>query len=115
MIRKNLALSAFPSRKSQVSVDRFEFDSPANPHYDSGMSSHPDKHIREAIEFAESLGWTFEKSVPRAHSFGILYCPQNERGACRIVVYSTPKTPFLHAQRITRAVNKCPHGEDQNG
>jgi hypothetical protein len=79
------------------------------------MSSHPDKHIREAIEFAESLGWTFEKSGPRAHSFGILYCPQNERGACRIVVYSTPKTPFLHAQRIARAVNKCPHGEEQNG
>lgn len=64
------------------------------------MSSHPDKHIREAIEFAESLGWTFEKSGPRAHSFGILYCPQNERGACRIVVYSTPKTPFLHASEL---------------
>jgi hypothetical protein len=46
------------------------------------MATHPNKHIREAIEYAEQRGWEFVKAGARAHSFGALYCPHRERDGC---------------------------------
>lgn len=66
---------------------------------------HPNKHIREAIRYAEQHGWTFEKS--RGHIFGTLRCPV--RGACRHSVFSTPRNPEGHAKEIRRVVDRCPH------
>jgi hypothetical protein len=37
--------------------------------------AHPNKHIRQAIRYAEDHGWTFVKAGPRAHRYGTLYCP----------------------------------------
>jgi hypothetical protein len=31
------------------------------------MAEHPDKHIREAIQYAEENAWTFDKAGPRSH------------------------------------------------
>jgi hypothetical protein len=31
------------------------------------MAAHPNKHIREAIRYAEDHGWTFSKASGRAH------------------------------------------------
>jgi len=75
---------------------------------------HPDKHIREAMQFAESLGWTFTEAGPHGHAYGFLYCPHHERDGCIVTVYSTPKTPYIAAQRIIRKVKKCPHGDSEN-
>jgi hypothetical protein len=73
------------------------------------VPDHPNKHIREAIEYALHRGWTLRKSEPRAHIWGLLYCRQRDRGGCKRAVYSTPKDPEDHAKDIRRAVDRCPH------
>lgn len=73
------------------------------------MARHPNKHIREAIKYAEASGWTFTKASGRAHIFGVLLCRQGDRSGCRFRVYSTPRSPEDHARRIRRAVDSCPH------
>lgn len=72
------------------------------------MMAHPNKHIREAIEYAESRGWRFEKSGPRAHRYGTLYCPHG-KGGCIEAVHSTPRNPENHARRLRHSVDRCPH------
>lgn len=69
--------------------------------------SHPNKHIREAIKYAERHGWTFTPSA--SHIFGTLWCRGGERDGCRQPVYSTPRVPEAHAKDIRRAVDRCPH------
>jgi hypothetical protein len=34
------------------------------------MASHPNKHIRAAVEYAVSHGWTLRKAGSRAHVWG---------------------------------------------
>ena len=54
---------------------------------------HPDKHIAEAIEYAESRGWRVMPS--KGHPWAIIYCPlQPETDArCRSTRRrETPKT-----------------------
>ncbi|QDV11054.1 hypothetical protein CA51_09130 [Rosistilla oblonga] len=36
--------------------------------------AHPNKHIREALEYGKLHGWRFEKAGGRAHIFGTIYC-----------------------------------------
>jgi hypothetical protein len=71
-------------------------------------SRHPNKHIEETIQYAETRGWRFEKS--NGHAFGHLLCPKSTREGCRITVYSTPKNRENHARDIKREVDACPHG-----
>jgi hypothetical protein len=73
------------------------------------MARHPNKHIREAIEYADDHDWTFTKASGSAHIFGTLWCPQRDRSGCRFRVYSTPQSPEDHARRIRRAIDGCPH------
>ncbi len=54
------------------------------------MSHHPNKHIREAVQYALAHGWTLRKAGPRAHAWGRLYCPRYDREGCQHAVYSTP-------------------------
>jgi hypothetical protein len=75
------------------------------------MADHPNKHIRAAIEYAISHGWTLQKSGPRAHIWGRLYCPLSTRDGCAKAVYSTPKDPEDHAKDLRRAVDRCRHEE----
>ena len=50
------------------------------------MADHQNKHIRESIRYAESKGWTLTKAGPRAHIWGMLWCPESSREGCRIRV-----------------------------
>jgi hypothetical protein len=37
------------------------------------VNDHPNKHIRDAVDYAISQGWRLVKSGPRAHAWGRLY------------------------------------------
>jgi len=69
--------------------------------------SHPNRHIREAVNYAIQHGWRLVES--KGHPWGILFCPHGQRGGCQISVYSTPRNPEAHARRIRREVDTCPH------
>lgn len=73
------------------------------------MSDHPNKHIREAICYVKGKGWAVTKAGPRAHIWGILYCPYRGREGCRIRIMSTPRNPEYHARDIRRDADRCPH------
>lgn len=73
------------------------------------MAEHPNKHIREAIQYALGKGWRLRKAGPRAHVWGQLFCPHARRGGCIIRVFSTPRNPENHARRIAESVDDCPH------
>jgi hypothetical protein len=73
------------------------------------MNDHPNKPIREAVDFAVSRSWRLVKSGPRAHAWGRLYCPARTRGGCILTVYGTPRVPENHARYIRRLVEACPH------
>ena len=73
------------------------------------VADHQNRYIREAIAYALNNGWTLRKSGPRAHVWGLLYCPQTDRTGCIRAVYSTPRSPEDHARDIRRAVDRCPH------
>ncbi len=50
--------------------------------------NHSNKHIRDAIRYAENKGWRVAKAGPRAHIWGTLWCPQRTRegvvfGSCQ--------------------------------
>lgn len=75
------------------------------------MPEHPNKHIREAIKYAESKGWRVVKASAQAHVWGQLLCPFMARGGCIIRVYSTPRSPEKHAKKIRSEVDRCPHAE----
>lgn len=58
-------------------------------------ADHANKHIREALDYAESKGWTVRKSGPRAHAWessavvtGIVCaaCPSGLRRAIRRIM-----------------------------
>ena len=70
---------------------------------------HPNKHIREAVEYAVARGWRLEKAGKSSHNWGVLLCPASVRGGHREPVHSTPRSPELHARRIRRAVDACSH------
>jgi hypothetical protein len=71
---------------------------------------HPNKHIADAIAYAESRGWRVELS--KGHNWGFLLCPRYGEGdGCEIPVYSTPKVPENRARDIVKRVNRCPHGQ----
>lgn len=69
---------------------------------------HPNKHIEEAVKYAETSGWRFQKS--NGHAWGFLLCPLATRDGCDVAVYSTPRVPETHARRIRQMVDECPHG-----
>lgn len=73
------------------------------------MNEHPNKHIREAIKYAQGKGWRLQKAGPRAHIWGQLFCQHARRGGCIVRIFSTPRNPENHARRIREAVDDCPH------
>jgi hypothetical protein len=74
------------------------------------MPIHPNKHIREAIKYAENQGWRVVKAGGQAHIWGKIYCPAKQRGGCIIRVYSTPRVPEHHARHVREEIADCPHG-----
>ncbi|CAN5605646.1 hypothetical protein BH23PLA1_BH23PLA1_42330 [soil metagenome] len=77
----------------------------------AGRPRHPNKHIEEAIQYAEARGWICRKASPRAHAWGRLLCPGGERGACLFSVWSTPNDPQMVAANLVRRVDRCEHDQ----
>jgi len=69
--------------------------------------NHPNKHIRQALEYAENQGWSIQKSGPRAHAWGRIMCGHGHAD-CRMSIWSTPRSPQDHARDIERKVDRCP-------
>lgn len=88
----------------------------ATPGYTEIMtrSRHPKKEIERALREAEARRWRIEKASGSAHAWGLLLCPHEARDGCRLVVYGTPRVPKHHADRIRRAVERCPHQKEQD-
>ena len=91
--------------RGDVVLTRFSFTEAAK----NIMAEHSNKHIQEAIRYAESQGWVVTQAGPRAHIWGMLWCPHHARDGCRIHIMSTPRSPENHARDIRRAVDRCPH------
>lgn len=68
---------------------------------------HPNKEVEEAIQYAESLGWT----VRMQGHWGRLYCAHADRDGCHFGVHGTPKNAGNHARQVMRVVDRCPHQE----
>jgi hypothetical protein len=50
---------------------------------------HPNKHIEESVQYAESRGWRVE--ISNGHDWGRLFCPEPSRDGHIVGVYSTPR------------------------
>ncbi|MBM83975.1 MAG: hypothetical protein CMJ78_25750 [Planctomycetaceae bacterium] len=72
-------------------------------------AKHPNKHIQEAIEHAQSQGWRLTKSGGQAHIWGTVWCPDASRDGCRFRIFSTPANPENHAKDLRRAIRRCQH------
>lgn len=73
-----------------------------------GRPRHPNKHIEEAIQYAEDQGWRVEAPV-NGPNWGFIYCPHAARGGCSWGVYSTPVNPENHAKKLKRNIDRCNH------
>jgi hypothetical protein len=71
---------------------------------------HPKKEVEEAVSLAESKGWRWRKM---GH-WGRLFCPQADQDGCQVGVNGTPRNAGDHAKGIMRAVDRCPHGKEEN-
>lgn len=69
---------------------------------------HPDKDIREVVEYAKAKGW-YLKMGP-GH-WGELVCCLSYRGeaSCSLDVAGTPRNPTGAARRLRRDIDNCPH------
>jgi ribosomal protein L33 len=68
---------------------------------------HP-KEVERALRFAEENGWTIRRR-DRGHSWGVMVCAHQGSNACRVSIWSTPKNPGNHANRLEQRVRNCPH------
>lgn len=69
---------------------------------------HPKKDIEKALRVAEEHGWTVMPTAS-GHRWGEMVCSHHGPRACRVSVWSTPKNPDDHANRLRRRVRNCPH------
>jgi hypothetical protein len=72
-------------------------------------SRHTDKDVEDAVSYAESKGWIYRKM---GH-WGRLFCAHADRDGCQFGVNGTPKNGGTHAKQIRRAVDRCPHKEEE--
>ncbi|MDF1761369.1 MAG: hypothetical protein P1U40_12620 [Coxiellaceae bacterium] len=74
-----------------------------------GRKKHPRKEIELAIQYAESKGWLYKKSVNSAHAWGRLLCPLHTPEGCALSIWSTPRNVRIHADQIKRRIDRCLH------
>ena len=46
--------------------------------------------------------------------WGRLFCPHADQSGCQFGVNGTPRNAGDHAKQIIRAVDRCPHGKEDN-
>ncbi|NCO73799.1 MAG: hypothetical protein GW795_12050 [Cyanobacteria bacterium] len=76
---------------------------------------HPNKEIREIIEYGVKKGWIVKES--NGHAWGILYCPYNNKNCragkhCKTSIWSTPTDPQYFAKHLKRIIDKCNYTEE---
>ena len=79
---------------------------------------HPNKEIRDAIDYAVSHGWKVDPaSGSHSHSWGTIKCPYGKDPNCRCgnhcitSIWKTPRSPSNHARQLKRIVDHCKHEE----
>lgn len=72
---------------------------------------HPKKDVEDALAEAEESGWRVE-STRKGHRWGVTRCPEQSRDGCQVSIWSTQRSPENHAKQLRRAVDRCPHKED---
>lgn len=70
---------------------------------------HPKPEVEEAVQYAEDKKWTWRK----LGHWGRLFCPQADQDGCQVGVFSTPKNAGNHARQIKRAIDRCPHQNEE--
>jgi len=78
---------------------------------------HPNSKIEEAVLYAESKGWVYEKPGKSAHAWGKIKCPNNDSDCrcgifCQKSIWSTPKHPENFAKKIKHWVDQCIHTDE---
>lgn len=78
----------------------------------ANRKKHANKEVEAAIAYAKAAGWEFVTVGKSAHAFGKLRCPVNNRNCrngqfCSNSIWSTPRNPEAHAQKIRRWVDNC--------
>lgn len=78
---------------------------------------HPNKVVRDALQYASDNGWRIVQGG--SHAWGQMYCPYNDKACrcgefCRASIWSTPKNPENHAKQIRRIVDNCVMQKTQN-
>ena len=67
------------------------------------VADHPNKHIREAVQYALSSGWTLRKAGPRAHTWGVSIVHKATGQAA-----SEPSTRHRDIQKTMRTISGEP-------
>jgi hypothetical protein len=80
---------------------------------------HPNRHVEEALRYAEGKGWRVEPSGRSSHAWGKLFCPHDDPECrcgqhCISSIASMPRVPENHAAQIVRRVDGCV-GEPRGG
>jgi hypothetical protein len=70
------------------------------------MKKHPNKDIRDAIDYAIQCGWRQIETGKSSHAFCRLKC-RLFHAEHQMSIWSTPKSPHQHALQIRRKVNQC--------
>lgn len=73
----------------------------------------PAKEIIAALQELGSAGWRVQLAAGRAHAYARAYCPGGPDGCPPLTVYGTPKVPEHEAEKVRRALRRCPHGKGQ--
>lgn len=88
--------------------------------YILAREKHPNKHVEEAIKYAESKGWTTRKGT--GHCCLRLLCPYGEANPdcrcglyCSSSIWKTPRKPEDMAKKIISRVDKCKYPDGKKG
>ncbi len=71
---------------------------------------HTSKEIEAVLQELEALGWVVVEG--RGHAWGLLRCPANSKECrcgefCQMSVWSTPKDPERHANKLRQKAFAC--------
>lgn len=69
----------------------------------------PAKEILDALRDLASAGWRVQIASGRAHAYARAYCPGGDAGCAPLTIYGTPKVPEHEAEKIRKAMRRCPH------
>ncbi|MPZ98620.1 MAG: hypothetical protein GEU80_04625 [Dehalococcoidia bacterium] len=73
---------------------------------------HPRQEIEEALVAAHAAGWSVERTVS-GHRWGVMRCAEHSRDICQVSIWSTPRSAGNHAKQLRRALERCPHTQEE--